>query len=159
MGNFVQSLRFEINAVEESIRTRPDPRVLKLQELKKVLALYVGEASVVHTAIVDGGVMSNMPRAGRVLAALGHKPGRKISPERQAAIEATIGILKQASGPLKTAALYEMISDMGVTIGGTDPVNNYSALLYGRDEFKSHGREGWTLKMNEGSNAGASEPS
>ena len=148
MVNFVQSLRSEIDALEESIRTSPDPRALKLQELKKVLALYVGEASVAHTAVVDGGVIdpSNMSRAGRVLAVLGQKPGRKISPARQAAIEATIGILRQAAGPLKTAALFEMISDMGVTIGGTDPVNNYSALLYGRDEFLSHGRDGWTLK-------------
>jgi hypothetical protein len=86
------------------------------------------------------------PRTGRVLGVLGQKPGRKISPQRQAAIEATIVILKQATRPLKTSALYEMICDLGVSIGGADPVNNYSALLYARDEFQSHGREGWTLK-------------
>ena len=39
-----------------------------------------------------------------------------------------------------------MLSQAGITVGGADPVNNYSALLYGRDEFQSHGRDGWTLK-------------
>ena len=69
-----------------------------------------------------------------------------VTPDDEAAIEATIGILKQATRPLKTSALYELISDLGVSIGGAAPVNNYAALLYGRDEFQSHGREGWTLK-------------
>ena len=147
MADFVQSLRSEITALQESIRTSPDPRALKLQELKKVLAIYVGKANS-PTVVVDAEPVhpSNLPRTGRVSAVLGQKPGRKISPQRQAAIEATIAILKQATGPLKTSALYEMISDMGASIGGADPVNNYSALLYARDEFQSHGREGWTLK-------------
>jgi hypothetical protein len=142
---FAQSLRSEIDALEVSIRTSPDPRALKLQELKKVLALYVGKANSPTVVVAAEPVHpSNVRR--RVSAAPGQKPGPRISPQRQAAIEATTAILKQATRPLKTAALYEMISDMGVSIGGADPVNNYSALLYGREEFQSHGREGWTLK-------------
>jgi hypothetical protein len=35
---------------------------------------------------------------------------------------------------------------LGAPIGGANPVNNYAALLYGRDEFQSHGRKGWTLR-------------
>jgi hypothetical protein len=85
-------------------------------------------------------------RTGRVLAVLGQKPGRKISPQRQAAIEATIVILKQAIRPLKTSALYEMVCSLGAPLGGADPVNHYAALHYRRDEFQSHGREGWTLR-------------
>ena len=52
MVSFVQSLRSEIDDLEESIRTSPDPRALKLQELKKVLALYVGKANS-PTVVVD----------------------------------------------------------------------------------------------------------
>jgi len=145
MADFVQLLRSEIDALEASIRTSPDPRALKLQELKKVLALYLGKA---NSPTVDAEPVhpTNLPRTGRISAVLRQKPGRKISPRRQAAIEATIGILKQATRPLKTSALYEMICGLGASIGGADPVNNYSALLYARDEFQSHGREGWTLK-------------
>jgi hypothetical protein len=50
--DFVQSLRSESDALEQSIRTSPDPRALKLLELKKVLALYVGKA---HSRNVDVG--------------------------------------------------------------------------------------------------------
>jgi hypothetical protein len=80
------------------------------------------------------------------LGILGQKPGRKISPERQAAIDATIEFLREAQGPVKTADIFAMVSKAGIKICGTDPVNNFSALLYGRDEFQSHGRDGWTLK-------------
>jgi hypothetical protein len=145
MADFVQSLRSEIDALERSIRTFPDPRALKLQELKKVLALYAGKANS-PAVVVDAEPVHPSNGRRRVSAAPGQKPGPKISPQRQAAIEATTAILKQATGPLKTSALYEMISDMGLSIGGADPVNNYSALLYARGEFQSHGREGWTLK-------------
>jgi hypothetical protein len=182
MADFVQSLRSEIDALEQSIRTSPDPRALKLQELKNVLALYVRKADST-TGVVDAEPVHPSHVRRRVSAAPGQKPGPRISPQRQAAIEATIVILKQATRPLKTSALYELISDLGVSIGGADPVNNYSALLYGRKEFQSHGREGWTLKEDAsdtdhatlaqgvpragdashtdfrgGSNAGASEP-
>jgi hypothetical protein len=142
MADFFQSLRSEIDALEQSIRTSPDPRALKLRELKKVLALYGGKANS-PTVDAEPADPSNLPGTGRVL---GQKPGRKISPRRQAAIDATITILKQAIRPLKTSALYEMVCSLRAPLGGANPLNNYSALLYRRDEFQSHGREGWTLK-------------
>ena len=145
MAEFVQSLRSEIDALEQSIRTSPDPRPLKLRELKKLLALYLGKANS-PGVVVDAGPVdpSNLPGAGRVSA--GQKPGRKISPQRQAAIDTTIMILKQSTLPLKTSALYEMVRVLGAPLGGANPVNNYAALLYRRDEFQSRGREGWTLR-------------
>jgi hypothetical protein len=143
MADFVQSLRSEIDALEQSIRTSPDPRALKLRELKKVLALYLGKA---NSPTVDAEPVhpSNLPGTGRVSA--GPKPGRKISPQRQAAIDMTIKVLNQSTRPLKTSALYEMVRVLGAPLGGANPVNNYAALLYGRDEFQSQGRKGWTLR-------------
>src|ERR1700677_1303404 len=121
------------------------PARAEIAGIEKVLALYLGKANS-PTGVVDAEPVHPSHVRRRVSAAPGQKAGPRISPQRQAAIEATTAILKQATRPLKTAALYEMISDMGVSIGGADPVNNYSALLYGREEFQSHGREGWTLK-------------
>ena len=141
MADFVQSLRSEIDALEQSIRASPDQRPLKLRELKKVLALYLGRANSPDVAVDAEPVH---PGAGRVSA--GQKPGRKISPQRQAAIDMTIKVLNQSTRPLKTSALYEMVRVLGAPLGGANPVNNYAALLYGRDEFLSHGREGWTLR-------------
>jgi hypothetical protein len=142
MADFVQSLRSEIDALEESIRTSPDPRPLKLRELKKMLALYLGKANS-PTLDAEPVHPSNLPGTGRVL---GQKPGRKISPQRQAAIDMTIKVLNQSTRPLKTSALYEMVRVLGAPLGGANPVNNYAALLYGRDEFQSQGRKGWTLR-------------
>ena len=69
MADFVQSLRSEIDALEESIRTSPDPRPLKLRELKKMLALYLGRANS-SAVVVDAepGHPSDLPRTGRVSA-------------------------------------------------------------------------------------------
>ncbi len=141
--DFIASLKIEIEALESSLRARPDPRVIKLQELRRVMALYTDPMSPVNYA-------NGTER----------KPaGRKISPERLDAIEATKKVLREVEGPIKTSELFDRISKMGIKLGGKDPKNNYSALLYGRDDFKSHGREGWTLKTNKGSPAEASEPS
>ena len=109
-----------------------------------MLALYVGKANLPFVVDAEPVDPSNPPGTGRVSAV--QKPGRKISPQRQAPIEATTAILNQAIRPVKTSALYEMICGLGASVGGADPVNNYAALLYARDEFQSHGREGWTLK-------------
>ena len=77
--NFVQSLRSEIDALEDSLKASPDPRVVKLQELKKLLALY-GDPTTSGI-----GLNAAEPRPtrkwGRPEKAPGapHKPGRKIS--------------------------------------------------------------------------------
>ena len=139
--DFVTSLKLEIDGLENSLKAAPDPRLVKLQELRRVLALYTG--------IANPDVPSQATDSRQELRTPDQKPGRKISPERSKAIKATTEILTQMPGPIKSAELFDMITKMGIKIGGKDPLNNFSALLYGRDEFKSHGREGWALKQNE----------
>jgi hypothetical protein len=148
--DFVASLKLEIDGLENSLKATPDTRLVKLQELRRVLALYTGAT--------NPAVPSQATDPPREIRTPSQKPGRKISPERLEAIKATTRILRQTSGPMKTAELFDMITKMGIKIGGTNPLNNFSALLYGRDEFKSHGREGWALKKNKGPQAEASEP-
>ena len=135
--DFVASLKLEIDGLENSLKAAPDPRLVKLQELRRVLALYTGTA--------DPDVPPQATDPHREIRAPAQKPGRKISPERSEAIKATTEILKHTPGPIKSAELFDMVTRMGIKIGGKDPLNNFSALLYGRDEFKSHGREGWAL--------------
>jgi hypothetical protein len=135
--DFITSLKLEIVGLENSLKAAPDPRLVKLQELRRVLALYTG------TANPDVSPQATDPH--REIRAPAQKPGRKISPARSEAIKATTEILKHTPGPIKSAELFDMITRMGIKIGGTNPLNNFSALLYGRDEFKSHGREGWAL--------------
>jgi hypothetical protein len=139
--SFIASLKLEIDGLENSLKAAPDPRLVKLQELRRVWALYTG------TANSDVPPQATDPH--REIRAPGQKPGRKISPERSEAIKATTKILSQMQGPIRTAELFDMITRMGIKIGGKDPQNNFSALLYGRDEFESHGRAGWALKPNE----------
>jgi len=138
--DFIASLKLEIDGLENSLKAAPDPRLVKLQELRRVLALYTGTA--------NPDVPPKATNSHREIRT-GQKPGRKISPERSEAIKATTEILKHTPGPIKSAELFDMITKMGIKIGGKDPLNNFSALLYGRDEFESHGREGWALKPNE----------
>ena len=148
--DFVASLKLEIDSLENSLKAAPDPRLVKLQELRRVLALYTGTA--------NPNVPPQATDPHREMGT-GQKSGRKISPERSEAIKATTKILMQMPGPIRTAELFDMITKMGIKLGGKDPQNNYSALLYGRDEFESHGREGWALKNGKGPPALASEPS
>ena len=149
--DFVASLKLEIDGLENSLKAAPDPRLVKLQELRRVLALYTGATNP------DVPPQTTDPH--REIRAPSQKPGRKILPERLEAIKATTEILSQMPGPIKTAELFDMITKMGIKIGGENPLNNFSALLYGRNEFKSHGREGWALEKNKGPLGGASEPS
>lgn len=149
--DFIASLKREIDGLENSLKVAPDPRLVKLQELRRVLALYTGTA--------NPDVPPQATDSHREIRAPAKKPGRKISPERSEAIKAATKILSQMQGPVKSAELFDMITRMGIKIGGKDPLNNFSALLYGRDEFKSHGREGWALETNKGPPALASEPS
>jgi len=150
--DFVASLKLEIDGLENSLKAAPDPRLIKLQELRRVLALYTGAA--------NPAVPPQATDPQREIRTPSQKPGRKISPERSEAIKATTKILTQMPGPIRTAELFAMITKMGIKIGGENPLNNFSALLYGRrDEFESYGREGWALKKNKVSPALASETS
>ena len=146
--DFVPSLKAEIDALEASLRDDPDPRIVKLQELRRVLLLYTG---ISQPAGPTGSVAPSMGTYRQGIGApVGpappprERPGRKMAPERQQAIEETVKILKQTKGPMKTGELYDLISKMGIKLGGTDPQNNYSSLLYGRDEF----RIAWSRRLD-----------
>lgn len=78
-----------------------------------------------------------------------HGRGRKQSPERQRALAAARMYLIDKTSPTKTLEIYDHLLSQGLTIGGTDPVNNLSAALSHAAGFRSHGKAGWTLGSKE----------
>ncbi len=141
---FRQSLDAEIMRLEAELAA--DPRAVKLQELKRVRSLYDDgkEASQTKpgvTIIVEAKTSENS-------APLSDKPGRKMSPERVEALMVTRALLTGKVSPTRTADILAHLESRGINIGGSDPQNNLSAMLYHQPDFESHGRAGWTIKMN-----------
>jgi hypothetical protein len=149
MSEFLPSLDAEIDRLEKAIEAIPE--VVKLRELRRIRALYSTTEQV----------LSSIQIIAKVEAT---QAGRRMSPERQRALDYIAQRLgADLAGPVRTSAILGMLTDVGIEIGGNDPLNNLSALLSTSGRFVAHGRSGWTLKrddqMNEGSEAGATEPS
>src|ERR1700730_4962541 len=91
--DFVASLKLEIDGLENSLKATPDPRLVKLQELRRVLALYTGNT--------NPDVPSSPTDSYRKIRTHGERPGRKSSLERSEVIKATTKILGQMPGPIR----------------------------------------------------------
>jgi hypothetical protein len=77
----------------------------------------------------------------------------RTSPARMAALRIARECLANSLEPIPTSKLYEAIRSSGVELGGENPKNNLSAMLYHDKGFKSHGRAGWTLSPTEATEA------
>ncbi|MER9299316.1 winged helix-turn-helix domain-containing protein [Mesorhizobium sp. M0621] len=140
--DFKKALQDEIYGLEASLKASPDPRLVKLHELRRVLAIYNGEAPATAP--------EQTPRFAGVADAIRKPRGRQADPMRQAALDASREILSLVQSPLRTSAIYEKLTERGIRLAGHFPVNNLSAMLYHQPEFVSHGRAGWTLKSSGG---------
>jgi hypothetical protein len=141
--SFVSAIDQEIEAIEASIKREPDPRLVKLHELRRLRSLYSGAATpATFTAKHE---FSDVPMPAR-------SGGRRASPEREKAIEMARNYLKGSVGPVKTVTILDRIVQQGAVVGGTSPVSNLSAMMYHHPAFVSHGRKGWTLKEQQAEN-------
>lgn len=131
---FLASLDAEISRLETVLEAFPEMRQLK--ELRRVRSLYAGQQSAIPTPSADGFQRTAIPP----------RPGRKMSSERQQAIEFALVHMTGQTQPTKTVDLLEALRANGIEIGGNDPVNSLSALLSTSSRFVAHGRSGWTLK-------------
>jgi hypothetical protein len=145
MSDFVASLDLEIDRLARAIEDIPEVR--KLRELQRVRALYVEESKAPTRLGVASGYMQPRPSAGR-----------KMSPERQRALDFLAVYLGEQTNPIKTTTILEALAGNGISIGGNDPVNSLSALLSTSDKFVAHGRSGWTLTPSRGVDVLASVP-
>jgi hypothetical protein len=141
MSSFLTALDAEIAELEATLNA--DPKAVKLRELRRVRDLYETNSTSTHKAPdLAMEALFSVPLVKRSV-------GRKPSPERQRALAAAREFLAGKIAPTKTAEIYEHLVKSGITVGGTDPTNNLSAMLYHAPEFRSHKRSGWTLLTKE----------
>jgi len=139
MDDFVAALDREIEQLEQALGR--DPAYVKLKRLKDIRFLYAS------------------PDNGRVVAVLEQRPApvppktRSPSPLRQRMLERAAEFLRGRADPVRTAEIYQDLTDQGFAIGGNSPQNNLSAMLSNSPRFQSHGRSGWTLLSDEEVNA------
>jgi hypothetical protein len=132
--SFVAKLREEIASTEADLAS--DPRWVRLQALRDMLRLYESDPEVVR--------LSSRPTAEGV-----DRKRPRTSGARKQALEVARNFLANASVPIPTASIYDVVRKAGVLIGGENPKNNLSAMLYHAPDFVSHGRQGWTLIESE----------
>jgi len=125
----------EIAQLEKELRV--DPKWLRLQSLRRIREQYQA-LPVLRLRLTDPTVHSNNGNGAR-------RTGRKRSPERERAIQECTKWLGEKTLPTRLSDIDVHLKAVGINIGGTDPLNNLSALLSTCGQFKSHGRAGWTL--------------
>jgi hypothetical protein len=138
------ALNSEIKELEAAINA--DPRIVRLQELKRLRDAYIAMPSISVSAPSNLTVPSPSLGAPAIGDGARGTPGRKRSPERARALQETKSFLKGRTVPTKTADVLDHLERHKIINGGTDRQSNLSALLYHSREFQSHGKAGWTLK-------------
>lgn len=139
MAEFTDHLLAEMAALERALEN--DRRYLKLRELQRVLALY---AAPVGAAAVDSPTLREVQeRAPR------RRPApREMAPATKRVIEEARAVLTGRAAPMPLRDLYHEIAEVrGIPIGGNEPINNLSAMLY-RYGFEAVGRTGWRVRQS-----------
>lgn len=131
MSDFAHALNAEIASLEQELHA--DPRFVKLEELKKVLTLYVGGPTKVMAAPVRKAFPYNADMRRRMS-------------RNAATIQAAVACLKEGRGPVITSVILDRLTEQGVHVEAKDPRNALSAMMTHSKRFVSHGRRGWTLK-------------
>jgi len=139
MSDFIPALNAEIAALERDISNNPDPRVLKLAELRRVRSLYVhGPVKTLsQSEVKPGGLIS-----------LAMRTSEPSTHQRILAETASLlGLWGEIPTPL--GEIYDHLVKRGINIGGKTPKNTLSAVLSNSDLFEAHGRSGWTLARSK----------
>jgi hypothetical protein len=136
----------EIDQLKAELRS--DPRFARLKQLERMREEYLA---------LPQATASSPPKLQLQLRKMqlraddgdGRTPGRKRSPERERALEETTKFLAGKTAPTRLGEIDEHLERLGIRIGGSDPLNNLSALLSTSGQFRAHGRAGWTI-MEQG---------
>lgn len=141
MSSFLTSIQNEILELEDEVAR--DPRIMKLQRLRELLALYEsGDVSPLRGDAVGSSVMTGY--------ATRKSPVRQPSETRLLAEKFSAEYVAGRTVPTPTRELYDMLISRGVEVGGKQPISNLSAILSKSDKFRPVGRAGW-LPVNGGS--------
>ena len=136
--SFVNALKSEIAALEASLKANPDPRMIKMREAQRLLAIY--QTDIVSPA---------KPEPERESKPKGRTPalgGRRASPEALKAVQAVERFLINRTAPTNISALESHVRGLGIKLSGKNPKATLSAHMYRSGRFKSFLRSGWILK-------------
>jgi hypothetical protein len=129
MLDFVAALNQEIAELEQELQA--DPRHLRLEKLRELRRLYSQPKSI---------------SVGLSAVLIGEPPkGRPKSEAREKILAAAAEIIRGRTIPTSTADILAEIKAHDLAVHGKEPRNTLSAMLSNADQFKSHGRSGWTL--------------
>ncbi|WP_164635074.1 hypothetical protein [Rhodopseudomonas sp. BR0G17] len=141
---FVSALDAEIADLEADIAANPDVRVVKLSNLKALRQNFYSSTASSHHISSGTLSVSDQFRTQTVRTHL-RTTGRRRAPETKAALNAARELISGRTYPTRTSEIFSYLTQRGISVPGTDPASNLSAMLSKSDEFVSHGRSGWTL--------------
>lgn len=124
---FVENLKIEVARLEAELAS--NPLFMQLQAAKSLLATYT----------VGSGTEQRVP------VAVSYQPTRKPDSPRSAMLEAAKEYIAGRNYPTPTTEILEALVAQGIEVGGEVPRNSLSSSLSRSEEFKAHGRSGWTL--------------
>lgn len=121
-----------------------DLRFIRLKHLERLRNEYLSLPSVASSSSTPPNQepASADSNAGDVE---GRTAGRRRSPEREEALKEARALLVGKTEPTRLSDIDAHLTDKGIRLGGSDPLNNLSALLSTSGIFTAHGRAGWTL--------------
>ena len=139
MADFAVALVAEIASLEREIRH--DVRYIRLRKLKKLLSLYeAGTAASNQTVNFGKSIKTESEDNGA------RRSHRQPSPDRKKALSVAGDYIKVANRITPTREVMEHLAANNIEIGGSNPLNNLSAMLSTSGLFQPHGRKGWTMK-------------
>ena len=153
--DFIAALAAEIESIEADLSN--DIRFIRLQALKETLALYtdpgngpahlnLSTSSIISEGQIYHGSDLRLMKPDITRFTTTRRPtGRRTSSGKIAVLDAVSIMLRNRSGPVPTRDILNHLTDFGIEIGGSSPLNNLSATLSNSDKFKSLGRLGWVL--------------
>lgn len=130
---FVENLKTEVARLEAELAS--NPLFMQLQAAKSLLATYT----------VGAGSEKPASTEQRVSVAVAYQPTRKPDSPRSAMLEAAKEYIAGRNHPTPTTEILEALVAQGIEVGGEVPRNSLSSSLSRSEEFKAHGRSGWTL--------------
>ncbi len=131
--SFVENLKNEVARLEAELAS--NPLFMQLQAAKSLLATYTVAISADKSASTEQKVPVDVT----------YQPTRKSDSPRSAMLEAAKQYITGRSYPTPTTEILEALVAQGIEVGGEVPRNSLSSSLSRSEEFKAHGRSGWTL--------------
>jgi len=138
MSDFAKALEHEALHLEAELAR--DPRYIKLQEVKRLRAIYAGQQNAPTLAYVQQETARQVRIAPRtILSGIGLE-----------AVKATRNLLAHRPTPVLTRDVLDHLEGLGIKFGGASAQATLAAILSRTPEFESKGgRVGWVLKSAE----------